>query len=83
MLHKGARPATVERAVLDTLNQMDVVKGTVYMFQVLFHMADKADSKYFEKSPTAGDQSDDGEIHSVSTRGQNSLVLQKLNSDDP
>ena len=46
---RAARPAKVERAAMDTLNQMDLIRGTIYMFQILFCMADRKDSKDMEK----------------------------------
>jgi hypothetical protein len=43
VLEGHEHPATVRRAVLDTLNQMDIINGTLYLFQILFQVADKAD----------------------------------------
>ena len=46
---RAARPAKVETAIMDTLNQMDLIRGTFYMFQILICMADRKDSKDIEK----------------------------------
>lgn len=82
VLHAHEVPATVKRAILDTISQMDIVKGIVYMFQILFHTADKADSKILRKlfKPKDG-QSHQLEPHSVV--GVNDELLQKLNSEEP
>jgi hypothetical protein len=87
VLQGREKPATVGRAVLDTLNQMDIIKGAVYLFQIFFRMADKADSKTFEKRQTTSTRYaiiglDDGEIHDTSGASPRH-ILQKLNSDDP
>jgi hypothetical protein len=87
VLQGREKPATVGRAVLDTLNQMDIIKGAVYLFQMFFRMTDKADSKTFEKRQTTSTRYaiiglDDGEIHDTS-RASPRHILQKLNSDDP
>jgi hypothetical protein len=87
VLQGREKSATVGRAVLDTLNQMDIIKGAVYLFQIFFRMADKADSKTFEKRQTTSTRYaiiglDDGEIHDTSGASPRH-ILQKLNSDDP
>ena len=55
VLEGHEHPATVGRAALDTLNQMDIAQGTLYLFQILFRVADKADLKT-EKSRKAFSQ---------------------------
>jgi hypothetical protein len=82
VLHQHEVPATVQSAIMDTISQMDIVKGVVYMFQILFHTADKADSKMARKMY----KSKDGRSHELEpqlTVGINDELLQKLNSDEP
>ncbi|KFZ08446.1 hypothetical protein V502_09349 [Pseudogymnoascus sp. VKM F-4520 (FW-2644)] len=43
VLVQHEHPETVGRAVMDTINQMDIVRGVIYMFQILFQRADDAD----------------------------------------
>jgi hypothetical protein len=76
-------PGTVGRAVLDTIDQTDTVKGIIYMFQVVFQKADNAD---FETARRRSYGSEDGDTHElepqITTRVSRDEILQKLNSDE-
>jgi len=87
VLYDQVKPETVWRAVKDTLNQMDLVRGTWYMFQILFRNADRADSEDASKARikqgrygnVAADETDMESRHSDESQ---SHILQKLNSDE-
>jgi hypothetical protein len=76
-------PGTVGRAVLDTIDQTDTVKGIIYMFQILFQTADNADFNMARKREY---RSEDGDNHELEPHLQERVaqdeILQKLNSDE-
>lgn len=81
VVHQHEMPATVQRAIVDTISQMDIVKGLVYMFQILFQRADMADTKNAKRL----DKSMDGEGRELEPQRSTSVkddLLQKLNSDE-
>lgn len=90
VLQGREQPATVGRAVLDCINQMDIVRGTVYLFQILVGRADRADSRNAEKFPMvetryASVGSEDGEMHDLEATHSDtsrSNMLRNLNSGD-
>jgi hypothetical protein len=82
VIHQHEMPATVQRAIMDTVSQMDIVKGVIYMFQILFQQADKADKKNARKLY----KSKDGQDHELEPQlavEMNDELLQKLNSEEP
>lgn len=81
VLNDHEQPATVWRAVLDTLNQMDLVKGVWYMFQVMFWKADAADFNMEKKSYKLED-GDSQEHEPLPDALAAAEILQKLNSDE-
>lgn len=82
VIHQHEMPATVQRAIVDTTSQMDIVKGVVYMFQIMFQQADKADTKNARKLYKLKDGSSH-ELEPQRTPEMNDELLQKLNSDEP
>ncbi|KAE9965347.1 hypothetical protein EG328_009798 [Venturia inaequalis] len=81
VIHQHEMPATVQRAIVDTISQMDIVKGLVYMFQILCQKADQADTKNAKKLY----KSKDGQSHELEPQritSVNDELLQKLNSDE-
>lgn len=81
------RPATVGRAVKDTLNQMDIVKGTWYLFQIIFHTADRADSEDMSRLRIKQGRYDnvaayESEVELRHSEESHSHILQKLNSQE-
>jgi len=82
VLLKHEHPATVGRAVWDTLDQTDTYRGVIYMFQVLFQRADSSDFNMAKKQY----KSEDGDAHELEPQlkeGAQEEILQKLNSDEP
>jgi len=87
VLEDHVKPATVGRAVKDTLNQMDIVRGTWYMFQVIFHTADRADSDDASRARIKQGRYDnisayENEEESRHSNESQSHILQKLSSNE-
>jgi hypothetical protein len=76
-------PGTVGRAVLDTIDQTDTVKGIIYMFQILFQRADNADFHMARKRDYRSEDGNDLELEPHLQEGvAGDEILQKLNSDE-
>lgn len=92
VLVQHEHPGTIGRAVLDTLNQADIFRSMVYMYQIIFQKADEADfqiarKEYGPERHSDGDGNGNGDGEEYEADHSDSVVmdevLQNLNSNRP